>query len=60
MLRMSLHKAHILLNTINGVADLTIPFTNTSRLSEITSLLLKQCSITNANLRNSSPKEWNV
>ena len=37
MLRMSLDQAHILLN--NGVADLTIPFTN--RLSEFRILLLK-------------------
>ena len=34
---MSLYQAHILLN--NGVADLTIPFTN--RLSEFIILLLK-------------------
>ena len=49
MLRMSLHQAHILLN--NGVADLTIPFTE--RLSEIIILLLKL----KTNLRKSSPKD---
>ena len=45
---MSLHQAHILLN--NGVADLTIPYTN--RLSEFIFLFLKL----NTNLRKSSPK----
>ena len=49
MLRMSPHQAHILLN--NGVADLTIPFTN--RLSEFIILLLKL----NSNLRKSSLKD---
>ena len=46
---MSLHQAHILLN--NGVADLTIPFTN--RLSEFIILLIKL----NTNLRQSSPND---
>ena len=45
---MSLHQAHVLLN--NGVADLTIPFTN--RLSKFIIQLLKL----NTNLRKSSPK----
>ena len=49
MSRMSIHQAHILLN--NGVADLTIPFTNS--LSEFIILLLKL----NTNLRKSSPKD---
>ena len=49
MLRMSLHQVQILLN--NGVADLTIPFTN--MLSELIILLLKL----NTNLRKSSPKD---
>ena len=48
---MSLHQAHILLN--NGVADLTIPFTN--MLSEFIILLLKL----NTKLRKSSPKDGN-
>ena len=46
---MSLHQAHILLN--KGVADLTIPFTNS--LSEFIILLLKL----NSNLRKSSPND---
>ena len=49
MLRMSLDQAHVLL--INGVANLTIPFTN--RLSEFIILLLKL----NTNLLKSSPKD---
>ena len=49
MLRMSLHQTHILQS--NGVADLTIPFTN--RLSELIILLLKL----NTNLRKSLPND---
>ena len=49
MLRMSVHQTYILLN--NGVADLTISFTN--RLSKFVFLLLKL----NTNLRKSLPKD---